>query len=103
VISITIKKMGRPKAENPLTNDIKVRLDVQTTKKLDEQCRESGRTRAAVIRDALREYLGITQEAMTDKQLEMILTLVTDKFEKCRNMDEVKKAVEQLKEMAEAD
>lgn len=33
----------------------------------------------------------------------MILTLVTDKFEKCRNMDEVKKAVEQLKEMAEAD
>ncbi|MCM1165666.1 MAG: hypothetical protein NC401_06610 [Ruminococcus sp.] len=40
------------------------------------------------------------QEAMTDKQMEVILTLVADKFEKCKDMDEVKKAIEDVKEMA---
>lgn len=40
------------------------------------------------------------QEVMTDKQMEVILTLVADKFEKCKDMDEVKKAIEEVKEMA---
>lgn len=40
------------------------------------------------------------KEAMTDKQMEVILTLVADKFEKCRDMDEVKQAIEEVKEMA---
>lgn len=40
------------------------------------------------------------QEVMTDKQMEVILTLVADKFEKCKDMDEVKRAIEEVKEMA---
>lgn len=40
------------------------------------------------------------QDVMTDKQMEEILTLVADKFDKCQNMDEVKKAIEEVKEMA---
>lgn len=40
------------------------------------------------------------QEVMTDKQMEVILTLVADKFEKCKDMDEVKKAIEEVKELA---
>ncbi len=37
---------------------------------------------------------------MTDKQLEVILMLIADKFENCKNMDEVKKAIEEVKDMA---
>lgn len=40
------------------------------------------------------------QDVMTDKQMEVILTLVADKFEKCKDMDEVKKAIEEVKELA---
>lgn len=39
-------------------------------------------------------------EAMTDKQLEDIMNLVADKFESCKNMEEVKKAIEEVREMA---
>ncbi len=37
---------------------------------------------------------------MTDKQLEVILKLIADKFEHCKDMDDVKKAIEEVKEMA---
>lgn len=37
---------------------------------------------------------------MTDKQIEIILNLVADKFSKCEDMEEVKKAIEEVKEMA---
>lgn len=40
------------------------------------------------------------QEVMTDKQMEVILTLVADKFEKCKDMQEVKKAIEEIKDLA---
>ncbi len=40
------------------------------------------------------------QDIMTDKQMEVILTLVADKFEKCKDMEEVKKAIEEVKELA---
>lgn len=39
-------------------------------------------------------------ENMTDKQIEIILNLVADKFAGCSNMDEVKKAIEEVREMA---
>lgn len=39
-------------------------------------------------------------ENMTDKQMEVILTLVADKFENCKDMEEVKKAIQEVKEMA---
>lgn len=39
-------------------------------------------------------------EDMTDKQLEVILNLVADKFESCKSMEEVKKAIEDVRSMA---
>ena len=38
---------------------------------------------------------------MTDKQIEIILKLVADKFANCKDMEEVKKAIEEVKRMAE--
>lgn len=46
------------------------------------------------------EIGGKMQENMTDKQLEVILNLVADKFESCENMEEVKKAVDDVRKMA---
>ena len=43
---------------------------------------------------------GNMNENMTDKQLEVILNLVADKFESCKNMEEVKKAIEDVRNMA---
>lgn len=39
-------------------------------------------------------------ENMTDKQLEVIMNLVADKFEACKDMEEVKKAIEEVRKMA---
>ena len=43
---------------------------------------------------------GNMKENMTDKQLEVILNLVADKFESCKNMEEVKKDIEDVRNMA---
>lgn len=37
---------------------------------------------------------------MTDKQMEVILNLVADKFAGCKDMEEVKKAIEEVRNMA---
>lgn len=37
---------------------------------------------------------------MTDKQIEIILNLVADKFAACKDMESVDKAVKEVKEMA---
>ena len=37
---------------------------------------------------------------MTDKQIEIILNLVADKIAACKTMEEVEKAVEEIKAMA---
>lgn len=42
-------------------------------------------------------------EVMTDKQMEVILNLVADKFANCKNMDEVAKAVQEVRDMAKKD
>ena len=39
-------------------------------------------------------------ENMTDKKMEVILNLVADKFSNCKNMEEVAKAVQEVKDMA---
>lgn len=36
---------------------------------------------------------------MTDKQLEVIMNLVADKFAGCKDMEEVKKAIEEIRAM----
>lgn len=43
-------RTGRPKAENPKSKDIKVRIDAETERKLDEYCEKSNVTRAEAIR-----------------------------------------------------
>lgn len=39
-------------------------------------------------------------EVMTDKQMEVILNLVADKFSACTNMEEVEKAIQEVRNMA---
>lgn len=40
------------------------------------------------------------KENMTDKQMEILLTLVADKFAACKNMEDVEAAVKEVREMA---
>ena len=49
--------MGRPKANNPKSIDIKVRVDEETNKKLLAFCEKYSLTRAEVIRKGLLELL----------------------------------------------
>ena len=37
---------------------------------------------------------------MTDKQMEVILNLVADKFAACKTIDEMQKAVKEIRDMA---
>ena len=39
-------------------------------------------------------------ENMTDKQMEVILNLGADKFSNCKTMEEVAKAVQEVRDMA---
>ena len=50
-------RTGRPKAENPKSNDLKVRLDDETTKRLDEYCETHSITRAEAIRRGIHLLL----------------------------------------------
>ena len=40
---------------------------------------------------------------MTDKQMEVILNLVADKFAGCQSMEDVKQAIKEVREMAKKD
>ena len=40
---------------------------------------------------------------MTDKQLEVIMNLVADKFAGCKDMEEVRKAIEEVRRMVRKD
>ena len=40
------------------------------------------------------------EENMTDKQMEILLTLVADKFSACKTMEYVEAAVKEVREMA---
>lgn len=50
-------RSGRPKAENPKRNDIKVRLDDATAEKLMAFCKEHGLTKAEAIRKGIELLL----------------------------------------------
>ena len=54
-------RTGRPKADNPKNNDLKVRLDEETTKKLDAYCCENDLTRAEAIRKGIHLLLSKKQ------------------------------------------
>ena len=51
-------RTGRPKVENPKTNDLKVRINDDTMKKLDSYCLENNITRAEAIRRGIHLLLG---------------------------------------------
>lgn len=50
-------RTGRPKAENPKSTDIKVRIDDETSRKLDEYCMAHSITRAEAIRRGIHLLL----------------------------------------------
>ena len=52
-------RTGRPKSDNPKSHDIKVRVDDETLKVLDDYCKRNNETRAKVIRKAIIHFLGI--------------------------------------------
>lgn len=50
-------RTGRPKAENPKTNIIRVRLDDESTGRLDEYCAKHSMTRADAVRQGIELLL----------------------------------------------
>ena len=50
-------RTGRPKAEKPKNNDVKVRLDDETAQKLAEYCAAHEVTKAEAIRDGIHLLL----------------------------------------------
>lgn len=50
-------RTGRPVIGEPKTNDVKVRLDDTTHRKLLEYCEKNSMTKAEVIRKALQLFL----------------------------------------------
>ena len=50
-------RTGRPKAENPLSVDVKVRLDKDTSDKLDTYCKSHDITKAEAIRKGIHLLL----------------------------------------------
>lgn len=50
-------RTGRPKVNNPKNNDIKVRLDDETTTRLIKYCTDNHMTRAEAIRKGIHLLL----------------------------------------------
>lgn len=50
-------RTGRPKIQNPKSNDVKVRLDDKTIIELDNYCLKKGITRAEAIRKGIHLLL----------------------------------------------
>ena len=46
--------MGRPKAENPLTIEVKARIDKETNEKLIRYCKDNNMTRTDVVREGIK-------------------------------------------------
>lgn len=51
-------RTGRPKAENPLTVEVKARIDIETNKKLNEYCEQNKITRTEVVRKGIETVIG---------------------------------------------
>ncbi len=55
-------RTGRPKVKNPKSNDVKVRLDDNTTSELDKYCNKHNITRAEAIRRGIHLLLDKKKE-----------------------------------------
>lgn len=47
-------RTGRPKAENPLTIEVKARIDAETNEQLIKYCNENNVTRTDVVREGIK-------------------------------------------------
>lgn len=47
-------RTGRPKAENPLTVEVKARIDIETNEKLIKYCSDNNVTRTDVVRKGIQ-------------------------------------------------
>lgn len=47
-------RIGRPKATNPKTFEVKARIDEKTNKKLTEYCEKHNVTRTDVVREGIK-------------------------------------------------
>lgn len=54
-------RTGRPKSENPLNNDVKVRFDNFVYEHLLDYCVKNNTNKAEVIRKAVIQFLGLEQ------------------------------------------
>lgn len=50
-------RTGRPKSNNPLSVEVKARIDIQTNEKLNEYCQKTGKTRTEVVRIGIDKVL----------------------------------------------
>ena len=57
-VTIICAKMGRPKSDNPKSNDLKVRLDDVTHKRLLRYCELNNITKAEAVRQGVHLILG---------------------------------------------
>lgn len=48
------KQMGRPKADNPLTVEVKARIDKETNDQLVKYCNDNKVTRTEVVREGIK-------------------------------------------------
>ena len=49
--------IGRPKAENPLTIEVKARIDKETNEKLIKYCKDNNMTRTDVVREGIKRVI----------------------------------------------
>ena len=52
-----MKKIGRPKVENPKNIDIKVRIDEKTNSRLLDYCKQNNLSKTEAIRKGLEKLL----------------------------------------------
>lgn len=55
-------RTGRPKAADPLTERVNIRLTVTEAQELDEYCQRNDTSRAEVAREGIRLVLGKEKE-----------------------------------------
>lgn len=50
-------RTGRPKADKPLTVEVKARIDKETNDKLVQYCKDNDVTRTDVVREGIKKVL----------------------------------------------
>ena len=79
--------------------EIKVRVSKGGKARIQSYAEAHGESVNGFINRAIDQTMERDNE-MTDKQLEVIMNLVADKFDGCKDMEEVKKAIKEVREMA---